>query len=168
MVGQAGAAQQLVRARPEVAERAFASVEETGREALTEIRRLLDVLRRDDEELAPAPQPSLAHVRDLIARVRASGLPVELEIEGAAPEPPAGVDLTAYRVIQEALGAPDASRATVRLFFADGEVADLGDARPDLLGIRERFELYGGHLVAETVGGSGYTVRASLPLERAA
>ena len=170
MVGQAGAAERLVRAKPDVAERAFASVEETGREALTEIRRLLGVLRRDDEELALAPQPSLTHVRDLVARARASGLAVELEVEGAAPELPAGVDLTAYRVIQEALAAPDAHRATVRLRYADDEVAlevtDLGEARPELLGIRERVELYGGHLLTEPVAGSGYAVRARLPLER--
>ena len=158
MVGQAGAAEQLVRSRPDVAESAFASVEETGREALTEIRRLLGVLRRDDKELALAPQPSLAHVRDLVARVRASGLPVELEVEGEHAPLPAGVDLTAYRVIQEALGAPDARRAKVRLRYdADHvalEVADLGDVRPELLGIRERVELYGGDLVAESVSGS--------------
>jgi signal transduction histidine kinase len=170
MVGQAGAAERLVRAKPDVAERAFASVEETGREALTEIRRLLGVLRRDDEELALAPQPSLAHVRDLVARARASGLAVELEVEGAAPELPAGVDLTAYRVIQEALAAPGARRAVVRLRYADDlvalEVTDLGDTRPELLGIRERVELYGGHVAAEAVAGSGYAVRARLPLER--
>ena len=161
-----------MRSRPDVAESAFASVEETGREALTEIRRLLGVLRRDDKELALAPQPSLAHVRDLVARVRASGLPVELEVEGEHAPLPAGVDLTAYRVIQEALGAPDARRAKVRLRYdADHialEVADLGDVRPELLGIRERVELYGGDLVAESVSGSGYAVRARLPLERAA
>jgi signal transduction histidine kinase len=171
MVGQAGAAEQLVRARADVAEGAFASVEETGRETLTEIRRLLGVLRRDDEELALAPQPSLAHVRDLIARVRATGLPVELEVEGEHAPLPAGVDLTAYRVIQEALAAPAARRATVRLRYETDqvalEVADLGDTRPELLGIRERVELYGGDLVSEPVAGAGYTVRARLPLERA-
>jgi signal transduction histidine kinase len=169
MVGQAGAAEQLVRTKPEIAERAFASVEETGREALTEIRRLLGVLRRDDEELALAPQPSLAHVRDLIARVR---LPVELVIEGAEAPLPAGVDLTAYRVIQEALGAPAAHHATVRVHYADDavalEVRGLGDARPELLGVRERVALYGGDLVAEPVAGSGYAVRARLPVERVA
>jgi signal transduction histidine kinase len=172
MVGQAGAAEQLVRSKPEVAERAFASVEDTGREALAEIRRLLGVLRRDDEELALAPQPSLAHVRDLIARIRATGLPVELEIEGEQAPLPAGLDLTAYRVIQEALAAPDAPRAAVRVRYADDEVAlevtDLGDARPELLGIRERVALYGGDLVAGPVAGSGYAVRARLPLERVA
>jgi len=163
MVGQAGAAERLVRSKPEVAERAFASVEDTGREALAEIRRLLGVLRCDDEELALSPQPSLAHVRDLIARVRASGLPVELEVEGEQAPLPAGVDLTA---------APDARRAAVRLRYGDGElvleVSDLGDVRPELLGIRERVGLYGGELVAEPVAGSGYAVRARLPLERVA
>ena len=172
MVGQAGAAEQLVRSKPEVAERAFESVERTGREALTEIRTLLGVLRRDDEELALSPQPSLAHVRDLIARVRASGLPVELEVEGTQAPLPAGVDLTAYRVIQEALAAPEARSAKVRLRYGADEVAlevsDLGDARPELLGVRERVAIYGGELVAEPVAGSGYAVRARLPLERAA
>jgi signal transduction histidine kinase len=179
MIGQAGAAERLVRAKPEVAESALASVETTGREALTEIRELLGVLRREDEELALAPQPSLAHVRDLIARTRASGLPVELDIDGEPPTLPAGVDLTAYRVIQEALDgaleAPGPRRASVRLRYSDGEVAlevsDVGEARPggerQLLGIRERVALYGGELVAQPVDDSGYAVRARLPLERA-
>jgi signal transduction histidine kinase len=179
MVGQAGAAERLVRVKPEVAERALASVEATGREALAEIRRLLGVLRRDDEELALAPQPSLAHLRDLLARIRAAGLAVELEVEGEPPELPAGVDLTAYRVIQEALSsaldAPGARRATVRLRYADGEVAldvtDVGDAsggERQLLGVRERVAIYGGELVAQPVEESGYAVRARLPLERVA
>jgi signal transduction histidine kinase len=180
MIGQAGAAERLVRERPDVAERAFESVETTGREALTEIRHLLGVLRRDDEELALAPQPSLAHVRDLIARARAAGLPVELEVEGEQPELPAGVDLTAYRVIQEALDgaleAPDDRRATVRLRYTDAavllEVSDVGDGQPgaerQLLGIRERVAIYGGEVAAQAVDASGYAVRARLPLERAA
>jgi signal transduction histidine kinase len=180
MVGQAGAAERFVRAKPDVAERAFATVEATGRQALGEIRQLLGVLRRDDEELALAPQPSLTHLRDLVARARAAGLPVEVEVEGEQAELPAGVDLTAYRVIQEALGgaldAPDDRRATVRLRYADGEVAlevtDVGAARPgedrQLLGIRERVAVYGGELVAHPVDPAGYAVRARLPLERAA
>jgi signal transduction histidine kinase len=178
MVGQATTAEQLSRSRPDGAESAFAAVEATGREALGEIRRLLGVLRRDDEELALAPQPSLAHVADLVARVRASGLPVDLDVEGERPSLPAGVDLTAYRVVQEALGgalqAPDARRAAVRVRYAAGELAlevtDVGESDPDperpLLGMRERVALYGGDLVAEPVAGSGYAVRARLPLER--
>ena len=104
MVGQAGAAEQLVRSKPEVAERAFASVEETGREALTEIRRLLGVLRRDDEELALAPQPSLAHLARPDRAHARGGPAVDVAVEGERATVPAGVDLTAYRVIQEALG----------------------------------------------------------------
>jgi signal transduction histidine kinase len=180
MVGQAAAAERLARSKPELAERAFASVEVRGREALDEIRRLLGVLRRDDEELALAPQPSLAHVTDLIARVRASGLPVELDVQGTQAPLPAGVDLTAYRVVQEALGGaaaePDARRAAVRLRYGEGEIAlevtDVGEAparrRRPLLGIHERVALYGGDLVTEPFEESGYAVRARLPLERLA
>jgi signal transduction histidine kinase len=175
MVGQAAAAEQLVRIKPEVAERAFASVEETGRAALAEIRALLGVLRREDEDLALAPQPSLGHVADLVARVRAAGLPVELDVEGVPPPLPAGLDLTAYRVLQEALGgaaeAPGPRSAAVRLRYSEDEVAlevtDVGSSPAErrLLGIHERVALYGGDLVAEPVADSGYSVRVRLPLE---
>ena len=180
MVGQAGTAEELSRSRPDGAEAAFAAVEATGREALGEIRRLLGVLRREDEELALAPQPSLAHLADLVARAHASGLAVELDVEGERSPLPAGVDLTAYRLVQEALGgaleAPDARRAAVRVRYAGDELAlevtDDGESPPagdrPLLGMRERVALYGGDLVAGRVGGSGYAVRARLPLERAA
>jgi signal transduction histidine kinase len=177
MVGQAGAAERLVRSRPDVAESAFASIESNGREALDELRQMLGVLRHEDAELALAPQPSLAHVADLIARVRASGLPVALEVEGEPSPLPAGVDLTAYRVVQEALAgaleSKDSRSAAVRLRYAADqvllEVTDVGPAAPErsLLGIHERVELYGGHLVTESLGESGYAVRARLPVERA-
>ncbi len=177
MVTQATTAEQLARTQPDGAEHAFAAVEDTGREALGEIRRLLGVLRREDEELALAPQPSLAHVADLVARVRASGLPVELDVEGERAPLPAGVDLTAYRLVQEALAAalhaPDPRTAAVRLRYAGDvlgvEVTDVGETPPDgersLLGMYERVALYGGELVAEPVDGAGYAVRARLPLE---
>jgi signal transduction histidine kinase len=176
MVREATSAEAAARSRPADAEHAFAAVEDTGREALGEIRRLLGVLRREDEDLALAPQPSLAHLADLIARVRASGLPVELTVDGERPALPAGVDLTAYRVVQEALAsalhAPDARLAAVHLRYAARElgveVTDFGDAPPDgeriLLGMHERVALYGGELVAERVDPAGYSVRAKLPL----
>ena len=179
MVGQASTAEELSRSRPERAEAAFAAVEDTGREALGEIRRLLGVLRREDEELALAPQPSLTHLADLVARVDAAGLPVDLDVEGERPPLPAGLDLTAYRLVQEALGgaleAPDDRRAAVRVRFAEHELAlevtDVGESPPDgdrpLLGMRERVALYGGELVTERIG-PGYAVRARLPLEQAA
>ena len=176
MVAEATTAERLACTQPDGAEHAFGAVEDTGREALGEIRRLLGVLRREDEELALAPQPSLAHVADLVARVRASGLPVELDVQGERVPLPAGVDLTAYRVVQEALAgaqqAPDPRSAAVRLRYGGTElgveVTDVGEAPPDgeraLLGMHERVALYGGELVAEPVDGSGYAVRARLPL----
>ena len=154
-------------------------MEHTGRDALGEIRALLGVLRREDEELALAPQPSLAHLADLAARVRAAGLPVELDLGGEHRPLPAGVDLTAYRVVQEALAgalqAPGARTAAVRLRYSADQlgvdVTDVGNAGPGservLLGMHERVALYGGELVAEAVPGSGYAVRARLPLENA-
>jgi len=177
MVGQATTAEELARSRPEGAEAALASVETTAREALGEIRKLLGVLRHEDAELALAPQPSLAHVADLVARVRASGLPVELDVVGEHGPLPAGVDLTAYRVVQEALAAAleaaDARSAEVHVRYGEGElgleVTDVGEAPPDgeraLLGMQERVALYGGELVAEPIDGAGYAVRARLPLE---
>jgi signal transduction histidine kinase len=173
MVEQATAAELHARTDPAAAERAFAAIERSGRDALGEIRELLGVLRRDDEELALAPQPSLAHVADLVARVRAAGLPVELEVEGSAQALPAGLDLTAYRVVQQALGGPfEASagrRATVRLRYGEHDLVleVIEDGAPvlerSLLGMHERVAMYGGELVA-----AGHGIRARLPLERTA
>ena len=164
MVQQATRAERLARTEPAGAEQAFEAVERTGREALREIRELLGVLRRDDEELALAPQPSLAHLSDLVARMRAAGLPVELEVEGRAQALPAGLDLTAYRVVQEALGGPfDISagrRATVRLRYGEQElvleVLEDGAQAPRraLLGMHERVAMYGGELVAAGARGA--------------
>ena len=180
MVERATTAEAYARSRPDAAAAALTAVESTGRDALGEIRRLLGVLRREDEELALAPQPSLAHLADLIARARRSGLAVELDISGERGELPAGVDLTAYRVVQEALGgalqAEGERHAAVRVRYGeeqlDLEVIDAGDGVVDgdrpLLGIRERVALYGGDLVAAPVDGAGFAVRARLPLEPAA
>jgi signal transduction histidine kinase len=177
MVAQATTAEELARSQPEGAEAALGSVETTGRDALGEIRKLLGVLRHEDADLALAPQPSLAHVADLVARVRASGLPVELDVEGELAALPAGVDLTAYRVVQEALAAAleaaGARSAEVHVRYGEGElgleVTDVGEAPPDgeraLLGMHERVAMYGGELVAEPVDAAGYAVRATLPLE---
>ena len=172
MVVQASGARRLAERDPARATDAFLAVETSGREALTEIRRLLGVLRRDDEELALAPQPSLRHVASLLRKVEAAGLPVELAVEGDERELPIGIDLTAYRVVQEALGGAlehgHAGHAQVRLNYAadhvDLEVADDGGA-PDrpLLGIRERVVLSGGQLRAGARRDGGHVVRARLP-----
>lgn len=177
MVVQASGARRLADRDPERAREAFAAVEDSGREALAEMRRLLGVLRREDEELALAPTPSLAHVESLVRRVRANGLPVDLDVEGEAIPLPAGVDLTAYRVLQDALGdALDhgvAGRASVTVRYAEGavelEVLDDGLARHDddeerLLGIRERVSLVGGEVNVARRRDGGHAVRARLPV----
>jgi signal transduction histidine kinase len=176
MVVQASGARRLADRDPARAADAFLAVETSGREALTEIRRLLGVLRREDEELALAPQPSLRHVETLVRKARAAGLPVRLEVEGDERDLPIGLDLTAYRVIQEALGGAlepgHAGGACVRLHYAGDHVEvevvdDGGSARP-LLGIRERVALSGGQLRAGARRDGGHVVRARLPLGGAA
>jgi len=181
MVVQASAARRLAErgaaGDPDAARAAFAAVEASGRESLAELRRLLGVLRREDEDLALAPTPSLAHVDALVARVRAAGLPVDVRLDGAPVALPAGVDLTAYRVVQEALREAleegRAGRAAVRVRYEDGavvvEVRDdgHGEAAPGrrLLGMRERVQLVGGELDVGVPREGGHRLRARLPFE---
>jgi signal transduction histidine kinase len=183
MTVQATAARRLADRDPGKAAAAFSAVEGTGREALTELRRLLGVLRKEDEELALAPQPSLAHVRSLIQRAGAAGLYVELRIEGEPVLLPAGVDLTAYRLVQEGLTNSikhaAASRADVRVRYDgdhveieicdDGRGADGADAAANggghgLVGMRERVSIYGGELEAGPRAEGGFRLRARLPV----
>jgi signal transduction histidine kinase len=174
MVVEADGAAALVDAEAGRAALAFAAVEQTGRDALAEIRRLLGVLRREDDELALAPQPTLAHVADLVRRARAAGLPVELRVEGEPAPLSAGADLTAYRVVQEALAgaAREARRASVVVRYGqalvDLEIVDDGAARPAPMGIQERVALYGGELRAVSARDGGHALRARLPLGSAA
>ena len=141
---------------------------------MTEIRRLLGVLRRDDDEIALAPQPSLRHLASLVRRVEAAGLPIALRVEGDERPLPPGVDLTAYRLVQEALGGAleqgSAGRAQVLVRYrpdgVDLEVTDdgtAGDVRA-LSGVRERVSLYGGQLHAGRRRAGGHAVRAKLPV----
>ena len=173
MVVQAAGARRLAQADPVRAGAAFAAIESSGREALGEIRGLLGVLRREDEELALAPQPSLRHMDALLGRLRAAGLPVEVAVDGEQRELPLGVDLTAYRVIQEALGEAlehgHAGRASVHLrYAADSVELEVGDdGRGEgrrLLGIRERIAVSGGQLRAGARRDGGHVLRARLPL----
>ena len=173
MTVQASAARRLSERDPALARDAFMTVEHTGREALAELRRLLGVLRKEDEELALAPQPSLAHVDALVRRAEAAGLPVRLSVSGAVRPLPAGVDLTAYRLVQEALAAArdagKAGRAEVRIEYGDGDVrVDVADDGVPhgrrLLGMRERVAVYGGELAAAPEADGGWRVSARLPL----
>ena len=173
MTVQSAGARRLAEKDPARAEAAFAAVEGTGREALTELRRLLGVLRKEDEELALAPQPSLAHVAALARRTRAAGLPVDVTVSGEPRPLPTGVDLTAYRVVQEALGrardAGHAGRAEVRVAYGAEEVRVevVDDGVPGgrrLLGMRERVAVYGGELSTAVAEGGGWSVSARLPV----
>jgi signal transduction histidine kinase len=180
MVVQAAAAKRIVEREPDRAEEAIASIEGTGREALAEMRRLLGVLRRGHEDLALAPQPSLSRVDALLARTRAAGLDVALERSGDDTPLPAGVDLAAYRVVQEALANvvrhAGAEHATVRLTYDpravvvevvnDGRGAANGGSKAGhgLIGRRERVELYGGDFEAGPRAEGGFGVRARLPV----
>ncbi len=178
MVVQGAGARRLIATDPHAAESAFAAVEATGREALDDLRRLLGVLRREDAELALAPQPSLSHLGDLARRSRAAGLPVDVRVIGAPATLAPGVDVAAYRVVQEALAEArergHAGRAEVELRFADqaieiqvgddGEPPSSGERQRRLLGVRERVSLLGGELSAAAPRTGGYVVRARLPL----
>jgi signal transduction histidine kinase len=152
-----------------------------GRQALADTRRVLGVLRGHDDLEERAPQPGLAAIDELLGRVRAAGLDVRLTTEGKQPGIPPGLDLTAYRIIQEALTNTvrhaQASEARVRISYSPRsialEVADNGIGATGngstvgghgLAGMRERAALYGGKLTAGPSPGHGYRVHAELPL----
>jgi signal transduction histidine kinase len=164
---------------PADAREAFDTIEATGKQALVEMRRLLGLLRADDEELALAPQPSLGQLDRLAAQVREAGLPVEIAIEGDPVELPPGVDVSAYRIVQEALtnalrhAGPARAHVLVRYgtdeleleITDDGPGASNGDGTGHgLLGIRERVAVYGGDLRAGVRAEGGFSLRARLPL----
>jgi signal transduction histidine kinase len=179
---QAGAAEDLLGRDDERARRSLQAVQETARGALGEMRRLLTVLRSDDEAPGLTPQPGLAAVADLVAQTREGGIPVTLREEGVREAVPAGVDLSAYRIVQEALTNvrkhAGAVPTEVLVRYAPGELVvevsnDDGGATPaavnggvgghGLPGMRERARIYGGTLDVDRAGGR-YVVRARLPL----
>ena len=164
MTVQAAGVRRLLKPEQEREREALEIVEQTGREALAEMRRLVGVLRRPEEAPALAPQPSLEHLDRLVAQAREAGLPVELKVEGDPVQLAAGLDLTAYRLVQE--GSDEraearAGRATPRCSFAtttamssltvtdDGKGDGGGESGGHgLVGMRERVSVYGGELEA--------------------
>jgi signal transduction histidine kinase len=182
MVVQAGAARRVLGQDPDQAAEALRAIEETGRESLTEMRRVLGVLRSEDHTAELVPAPSLDDFDRLFRQCEEAGLPVDLVVEGDVRRLAAGVELSAYRVVQESLtnslkhAGP--ARATVRLGYrADMlEVQVTDDGRgaaattgagsgQGLVGMRERVEAVGGSLDAGPRPGGGYAVAASIPLE---
>jgi len=177
MVVQAGAARRVLDSSPGEAREALFAVEASGRTAMGELRHLLGLLAPAGQA-ALVPQPGLWQVRALVDRVRAAGLDVELSVTGARELPP-GVDLAAYRVVQETLTNvikhAGAARAVVCVEYRPGElvitVTDDGSlASPvsggrGLIGLRERIAIYGGELDAGPRPGGGWRVSARIPLE---
>ena len=182
MVVQASAAQRIAGAAPDQAADAARLIERTGREALAELRHLFGPVRRGEGEELGAP--GLARIEQLAERARDAGLPVELRIEGERVDLPPGVDLAAYRVVQEALtnsikhAGPARADVVVRyspamlvLEISDDGVGPNGSQTPaapggghGIVGMRERVGLYGGELEAGRRRGGGFAVRARLPL----
>ncbi|MBO8192344.1 sensor histidine kinase [Streptomyces oryzae] len=194
MVVQADGAAYVLDTSPEQTRMALETISGTGRQALAEMRRLLGVLRsgdpgkRDGDEYVP--QPGVEQIADLVEQVRGTGLTVNFKVEGTPHPLPSSVELTAYRIVQEALtntrkhGGPDVG-ATVRLRYGDGELSVLAedDGRGaqrelyeeggtdglghGLIGMRERVGMVGGALEAGPRSGGGFRIRAALPLKGA-
>jgi signal transduction histidine kinase len=180
---QAGAAEQVLTSDPERARPVLRSIQQISRDSVAELRRLLGMLRAEELEPDRAPQPSLDQLNALVMRMSEAGLPVELQIEGTRHPLPAGVELTAYRVVQESLtnalkhACPSRVEVVIRyepvqldvLVRNDGLSAS-GNGNGSghgLLGMNERVSLYGGRLSAGVTAEGTYRVHAEIPLETA-
>jgi signal transduction histidine kinase len=187
IVLQAKGGRRMLAVEPEETHRALDAIVESGEQALTEMRRLLGMLRRSDEEIAMAPLPSLRHLALLAEQVSGAGLPVEVRVEGEPVALPPGVDLSAYRIVQEALtnalkhAGPASARVIVRYRPDEVELEIADDGRGGsggsgeggeggghgLLGMRERVALFGGSVEGGARPDGGFAVRATLPLASA-
>ena len=181
MTVQASAVRRRLTPEQAVERQALETVETVGREALAEMRRMVGVLRADDGGADREPPPGLGELPRLVAKFRESGLPVELSVIGD-PQPLApGLDLTAYRLVQEGLTntlrhAVTPMRAVVSIAYAEDrlELAVRDDGAPltaspeaghGLLGMQERVAVYGGALLAQPRADGGFELVATLPLE---
>jgi signal transduction histidine kinase len=181
---QSGVGAHVIDTRPTEAKRILETIAETSRDSLTEMRRLLGVLRDDPDAAGDlAPAPGLAGVEDLAIRVRQAGVPIEVTVRGERPAVPLGADLAAYRIVQEALTnvLKHAGTASVDGLVCYGpdtvhlEVVDDGrgaasrgadgGAGHGLVGMRERAALYGGTLEVGPRPGGGFRVAATLRCE---
>ncbi|MFI7288349.1 sensor histidine kinase [Streptomyces anulatus] len=190
MVVQADGAAYVMDAAPDQARQALETISSTGRQALAEMRRLLGVLRTGDapESGEYVPQPDVEQIEDLVAQVRQTGLAVDFKVEGTPRPLPSGVELTAYRVVQEALtntrkhGGPDAGASVRLVYFDDGlgllieddgrgaahelyEDGGADGAGHGMIGMRERIGMVGGTLDAGPRPGGGFRISALLPLK---
>lgn len=192
MVVQADGAAYVLDSAPDQAKKALETISSTGRQALAEMRRLLGVLRTGEHKEAGeyVPQPDVEQIDDLVQQCRTSGLPVDFKVEGTPRPLPSGVELTAYRIVQEALtntrkhGGPNTGASVRLVYFDDGLgllVEDDGKGAPHelyeeggvdgqghgLIGMRERVGMVGGTLDAGPRPGGGFRISALLPLKPA-
>ncbi|MET8505397.1 sensor histidine kinase [Streptomyces sp. NPDC004787] len=192
MVVQADGAAYVMDSSPETAKQALETISSTGRQALAEMRRLLGILRTGEHQEAGeyVPQPDVRQIEDLVEQVRGAGLAVDFKVEGTPRPLPSGVELTAYRIVQEALtnsrkhGGPDVGASVRLVYFDDGLgllVEDDGRGAPQemyedggadgrghgLIGMRERVGMVGGTLDAGPRPGGGFRISALLPLKPA-
>jgi len=178
-VVQAGAAARVLHGDQPHVQNALEVIAATGRQTVDEMRTLLGVLRSAGEPGALAPQPGLAGLEQLVCGVREAGLPVTLRVEGTPCPLPQALDLSAFRIVQEALtntlNHAGAAQAEVTVRYRDQavelEIADTGTGMPaeqgtghGLVGMRERVAMFGGDLETTRAGSGGFTVRARLPL----
>ena len=185
MVVQAGAAEQVALDDPRAAQQALASIRAYGADALVEMRRLVGILRDDNDSASLSPQPGLGSLGDLVQDASAGGLSVRLTVTGQERPLPAGLDLSVYRIIQEALSNvrrhAHASRVEVSLAYTDdrvsvevvddghgpaGSTGSAGSVEPGhgLIGMRERAALFGGRVDTGSLDGHGFRVRADFPV----
>ena len=179
---QAGVALHLIDERPEQARSALSAIKEASREALSELRSVLAILRQVDEDAPRSPAAGLGRLDDLVARATSAGLGVRTEVDGEKRSLPIGVDLAAYRIVQEALTNvarhAGAATATVHVTYGEQDVTlEIDDdgrgatARKSpeggsgIPGMRERAAAVGGELDAGPRPGGGFRVRARLPLD---
>jgi signal transduction histidine kinase len=182
MTVQASAVRRRLQPEQEREREALRTVEETGRQALSEMRRLLGIMREHGEGVARAPQPGVATLSTLVEQVSKAGLPVELSVEGEPVRLPPGVDLSAYRIVQEALtnalrhAGPAHAWVAVRYGGDDVEIEVANDGRSEsngeasghgLVGMRERVALCGGELRMGPRPGGGFSISARLPVDGA-
>jgi signal transduction histidine kinase len=160
---------------------ALGRVEQAGRIALAEMRRLLGAMRRDGDGLELAPQPGLDGLDSLVDQVGRAGLPVRVHVDGDPYELPRAIDLSAYRIVQEgltnALKHAEATQADVTVLYGrdDVQIEVRDDGRGvsptdglghGLVGIRERVKIYGGEMTAGTAAEGGFVLSTRLPVER--
>ena len=183
IVVQAGAERMVLPPEQASTRAVLEAIEHTSRQALGEMRRLLGMMRAGEDEMALAPQPSLAFLPDLCDQVSRAGLPVALEVVGQPTEVPPGVDVSAYRIVQEALtnalkhAGPASARVTVRHHADELEVEVTDDGRGahhpardghGLVGMQERVAVYGGQIHTGNRPAGGYAVHVHLPLKDSA